>query len=190
MVFRVLDDADVAEVALRRQETGFLVEDGAEELVGRTEALHQDVALSVMNQLDGAGNGLELVRLVDDFELFYVDIVLGADVLDHLLVTHEGGGDDPEVNSLAGSFDGMLVHGPGRDHALADIAGFQLGENIRKFGNHSCVYCVLCQSSRDSTMCIVSRAMTSSSLVQISAALTVEFGAVMTASSAQAVLAS
>ena len=89
-----------------------------------------------MHQLDGTGDRLKLIGLVDDFELLDIDIVLGADVLDHFLVTHEGGGNDSQVDSLAGRLDGVLVDSPRCDHPFAYVAGLQLGENIREFGNH------------------------------------------------------
>ena len=48
----------------------------AEELVGRAEALHQDVAFTVMDHLDSLGDSLELDSLIDYIELSGVDAKL------------------------------------------------------------------------------------------------------------------
>ena len=136
VVIRVLDHAHVAQDALRGQETGFLVQDGAEELVGGAETLHQDFALTVMDHLDGFSHGLQFVLDVLDLKLGDVDVVVGANLLDEVLVTHEGALDEALVGGQGGRLDGMLVDSPRCHHLLADVLRLELGEEVVEILNH------------------------------------------------------
>ena len=100
MVVRALDDTYVTEKRLRRKKSCLLVQDGAEELVSRAESLHENVTLSVVNELDSLSDSLELIRVINDVKFGSVDAVLFANFIDHLRITHKCGLDETEVNSL------------------------------------------------------------------------------------------
>ena len=126
----------MAQDALRGQQAGFLVQDGAEELVGGAEALHQDFTLAVMDHLDGLGDRLEFVLDVHDLELGDVDVVVGADLLDEVLVTHEGAFHKAHVGGQGGRLDGMLVDSPRCHHLLADVLRLELGKEVVEILDH------------------------------------------------------
>ena len=136
MVVRILDDAHMAQHALRRQQSRFLVQDGAEELVRGAEALHQDFALTVMDQPDRLGDRLQFVLDVLDFELVDIDIVVGADFPDQVLVTHEGAPDKTHVGGQGGRFDRVFIDSPSRHHLLADVLRLQFGEKVIEILDH------------------------------------------------------
>ncbi len=136
VVVRVFNHAHVAQDALRRQEAGFLVQDGAEELVGGAKALHQDVTHTVVNHLHGFGDRLQLILDVHDFELGDIDVVVGADLLDEVLVAHEGAFHKAHVGSQGGCLDRVLVDGPGRHHLLADALRLELDEEVVEILDH------------------------------------------------------
>ena len=136
VVVRVLDHAHVAQDALRGQQAGLLVQDGAEELVGGAEALHQDFALAVMDHLHGLGNRLQLVLDVHDLELGHVDVVVGADLLDEVLVTDEDALHKAHVGGQGGRLDGMLVDSPRCHHLLADVLRLELDEEVVEILDH------------------------------------------------------
>ena len=136
MVVRVLDHAHVAQDALRGQEAGFLVQDGAEELVGGAEALHEDFALTVMDHADRLGNRLQLVLDVHDLELGDVDLVVGADFLDDVLIAHEGALHETLVGGEGGRLDRMLIDSPSCHHLFADALRLELGEQVVEILNH------------------------------------------------------
>ena len=62
MIVRVLNDTDVAQHTLRREKSGLLVKNGAEEFVGGAKALHQNITVTVMHKLDSLGHSLELLE--------------------------------------------------------------------------------------------------------------------------------
>ena len=126
----------MAQDALRGQQAGLLVQDGAEELVGGAEALHQDFALAVVNHLHGLGDRLQLVLDVHDLELGHVDVVVGADLLDEILVTHEGALHKAHVGGQGGRLDGMLVDSPRCHHLLADVLRLELDEEVVEILDH------------------------------------------------------
>ena len=53
MIVRAFNDSDVAEHALLRKKSGLLVENSAEELVRGAKPFHQDIALTIVNKLNG-----------------------------------------------------------------------------------------------------------------------------------------
>ncbi len=136
VVVRVLDHAHVAQDTLRRKEAGLLVQDGAEELVGGAETLHQDFALAVMDHPHGLGNGLQLVLDVHDLELGNVDVVVGADFLDDIRIAHEGALHEALVGGEGCRLDRMLIDSPGCHHLFADALRLELGEKVVEILNH------------------------------------------------------
>ena len=125
-------------VLLAGHEAALLVEDGAHVLVGREQALHQEVALALVDELHGHGAGLGVVGLLDHLELVGVDALSGADLLHGLDVTHEGGLHDTAVDSGAHSGDGVGVIGISCHHSFLSFCFDQL-KQVVKFCNHLAV---------------------------------------------------
>ena len=136
MVVGVLDDAHVGEQALRGQQTHFLVQDGAQELVRGAEALHEDVALSVVYHADSLGHSLELILHVHDGELAHINLALLAHFGDEVLVSHQGHFDKAHVAGQGSGLDGVGIHTPGGYHLLANALSLEFGKQIVKIGNH------------------------------------------------------
>ena len=126
----------MAQHALRRQEAGLLVQDGAEELVRGAEALHQDFPVSVMDHPDGFGDRLEFVLDIDDLEFGRIDLVVGADLPDEVFVAYEGTLHKAHVGGQGSGLDGMLIDSPGCHHLLADALRLELGEEVVEILNH------------------------------------------------------
>ena len=136
MVVGVLDHTHVAQQALRRQETRLLVQDRAQELVRRAEALHQDVALAVVHELHGLGNRLQFHRFIHDLEHTRVDSELLAGLGDQGLVTDKRHLHESQLRRLGASLDRVFVDRPGRDHFLADSFFLEFCKYISEFCNH------------------------------------------------------
>ena len=130
------EDADVAKKALRREKAGLLVEDGAEELVCRAEALHQDVSFAVVDHLDSVGDGVQLLFDVYDSELGHGNAAFGADFLHERGVPDKGNVHETKVYGLGCRFDGVAVHAPRGDHPLADAFCLKGREKVLERGNH------------------------------------------------------
>ena len=139
MIVRVLNDSDVAQDALRRKKTSLLIEDGAQELVCGAKTLHQDITVTIMNKLHGLGDSLQLNRLINDVEHFDVNAKLFTSLGDKVLVSDKSDLNEPHLGSLCAGLDSVLIHGPSRDHLLADTLFFEFRENISEFSDHGCM---------------------------------------------------
>ena len=117
----VFNHADVAEHALGREESGLLVEDGTEEFVGGAEALHEDVAFTVMNDLHSLGYSLELYGIVDNLEFGGVNAPFHAHSLNEGLVSHESSLDETHVHCQGTCFDSVLIDSPCCHQSFADV---------------------------------------------------------------------
>ena len=192
MIVRAFDDTYVAEHSLRRKKSGLLVEDGAEELVSRAKALHQHIAVTVVNQLDSLGHSLKLNRLVNDVEQLHVDVVLIASLFDQLLVTDKSNLNETHLGRLGASLDRVLVNSPGCHHSFANAFLLEFSEYVSEFCDHNIFSLnqLFNYSSMLCTRCMVSRAMTSSSSVVTRATFTFESGREIIVSTPHAVLAS
>ena len=89
-----------------------------------------------MDHLHGLGNRLQLVLDVHDLELGHVDVIVGADLLDEVLVTHEDALDKAHVGGQGGRLDGMLVDSPRCHHLLADVLRLELDEEVVEILDH------------------------------------------------------
>ena len=136
MVVGVLNHAHVGEQALGRQQTHFLVEDGAEELIGGAEALHKDISLTVMNHTDSLGHGLELVFYVHNLKLTHINLALLAHFGYEVGVSHQGYFHKTHIRSQGSGLNGVGIHAPGSYHFLANTLCLELGKQIVKIGNH------------------------------------------------------
>ena len=89
-----------------------------------------------MDHLDSLGNSFQLHRLIDYFELGDIDPQLGAGFIDQVLVTYKGNLDETHFRSLGAGLDSVLIHGPGRDHTLANTLFLEFCKNVCEFCNH------------------------------------------------------
>ena len=89
-----------------------------------------------MDHLDCLGDSLEFDRLVDDVELLHIDTEFGAGLTDKVLVTYESNFHESHLGSLGTGLDGVLIHGPGRDHLLADTLFLEFCKYVCEFCNH------------------------------------------------------
>ena len=118
VVARVLDDGHVRQGGVGRTKTALLVEDGTHILVGRQQSLHQNVALSVVDEVASGGRSLHVNGLVDDLELLDVNVEVGADLLDGGGVTHQSGIDNSHLHGGVHRLDGVGVVGVGSDQTF------------------------------------------------------------------------
>ena len=127
----------MAQQALRRKQAAFLVQDGTEEFVRGAEALHEDIALSVVNHADRLGHGFKLVLDIHNLEFGHVDLALSANFGDKVCVAYQGNFHKALVGRQGSGLDGVGVHAPGGDHTLANTLRLELGEQIVEIGNHN-----------------------------------------------------
>ena len=128
MVGRNLEHSDVRQhiILLARHQAFLLVQDGAHILVRAQQALHQEIGLAAVHQLDSLGTGLVVVSFLNQFELVGVDTFLGADLLNSLDVAHEGGVDDTLVDSQADGSDGVRIIGVSNGQTFLSLGFHQV----------------------------------------------------------------
>ena len=126
----------MAEQPLGGQQAGLLVQDGPQELVGRAQPFHQQVALAGTDQAHGFGDGLHLVGDVDDAESCGIDVPFTADLADAGGIAHQGDLDETHPGRRRSRFDRMSVDRPGGRHPLADSLCLQFGIQLVKTSDH------------------------------------------------------
>ena len=117
-----IDGEDVADPPVGAQARRFCG-DAAHQFVGVEAALHQQLALGLVNQLDGPCGCRLAMRGVDDLEARDIEIELRRDRLDLARRAHQDRLDDAGGGGFAdaaqrGLVAGMHHHGHGRRHLL------------------------------------------------------------------------
>ena len=89
-----------------------------------------------MDHADSLGHGLELILHIHDGELVNMDLGSLAYIGNHIGISHEGNLHKAHVAGQGSGLDGVGIHAPGGNHALADALCLEFGKQIVKIGNH------------------------------------------------------
>ena len=111
---------------LRRKQTCILVQDCTKKLICRAQTLHQEIAFSILDHLNGLSNCFQFDRVVNDGKLSHIDILLTANLLYDCPITDKNHINQAQIYRLRCSRNGMVINAPGRDHLFLDIAALQV----------------------------------------------------------------